>query len=491
MGIHRFKKCNFIFAVLLIGSAAFAAPPPLPAGLSEKKPPLPPGLSTPRLPSGLNQDKPVLPEGLETPSLPEGLAGSTDKEASDQYQENGWESDEPFISVSGFWDIRGGIRTQSDPYEDQFSLGETRLQLDLQKEIGPVTARLVTDFLYDPIASTQKVNLTTGTGWIDLRQANFAFSPFSFVDFKVGRQILTWGTGDLIFINDLFPKDWQSFFIGRDVEYLKAPSDSLKTSLFSDFVNLDVIFSPSFDPDRYINGERVSYFNPALGGIAGQNAVISVDRLNSPEWALRLYKTIGVTELALYGYDGFWKSPAGLNPATGQATYPDLSTLGASIRRPFLRGIANAEVGYYYSRDADAGSNPLVRNSEMRFLLGYEQEIIQDLSLGFQYYVEWMQNYGNYENNLMPGAPKQDEVRHLLTTRLTWLTLNQNLIWSLFTFYSPSDQDVYFRPKVSYKVTDNWLAELGGNFFVGKKDYTFFGQFENNNNIYAAVTYGF
>ncbi|WP_263458700.1 hypothetical protein [Bathymodiolus japonicus methanotrophic gill symbiont] len=28
--------------------------------------------------------------------------------------------------MSGFWDIRGGVRTQNDPYEDQFSLGETR-----------------------------------------------------------------------------------------------------------------------------------------------------------------------------------------------------------------------------------------------------------------------------------------------------------------------------------------------------------------------------
>ena len=34
--------------------------------------------------------------------------------------------------------------------------------------------------------------------------------------------------------NILFPKDWQSFFSGRDDEYLKAPSDSLRFTYYFD-----------------------------------------------------------------------------------------------------------------------------------------------------------------------------------------------------------------------------------------------------------------
>ncbi|WP_221895381.1 hypothetical protein [Bathymodiolus japonicus methanotrophic gill symbiont] len=83
---------------------------------------------------------------------------------------------------------------------------DSPLQIDLQKDIGPVSINIVSDFLYDPIALNQHADLQTGNGWVDLREANIAFSPFSFMDIKFGRQILTWGTGDLIFINDLFPK---------------------------------------------------------------------------------------------------------------------------------------------------------------------------------------------------------------------------------------------------------------------------------------------
>ncbi len=385
------------------------------------------------------------------------------------------------------------MRTQNDPYEDQFSLGETRLQIGLQKDIGPVAINIVSDFLYDPIALNQHVDLQTGNGWVDLREANIAFSPLDFMDIKFGRQILTWGTGDLIFINDLFPKDWQAFFIGRDLEYLKAPSDALKSSFFSDYGNLDFIYTPWFNADRSITGERVSYWNPMLNSLAGRNAIIESERPDEGEYALRLYKTIAGNELALYGYYGFWKSPLGFDVNTGLANYPKMRSLGASIRRPVWKGIANFEAGYYDSYEQGSGSNPFIPNSEARFLLGYEQEIVKNFSIAVQYYVEWMQDYNGY----VSGQEKigqmvtRDEVRHVLTNRLTLLTHQQNVTWSLFTFFSPSDVDAYFRPSVAYKATDEWLLELGGNFFVGREEYTFFGQFVNNNNVYAAIRYSF
>jgi len=74
---------------------------------------------------------------------------------------------------------------------------------------------------------------------------------------------------------------------------------------------------------------------------------------------------------------------------------------------------------------------------------------------------------------------------------LTWLTMNQNLIWSLFSFYSPSDDDGYLRAKLKYKYDDNLSLELGGNLFWGDYEHTFLGQFQNNDNVYTAVRYGF
>jgi hypothetical protein len=56
-------------------------------------------------------------------------------------------------------------------------------------------------------------------------------------------------------------------------------------------------------------------------------------------------------------------------------------------------GIGNVELGYYDSRDDRAGDAPTVRNSELRLLLGYEQEIARNLTLGLQYYLERLRGY--------------------------------------------------------------------------------------------------
>jgi hypothetical protein len=62
---------------------------------------------------------------------------------------------------------------------------------------------------------------------------------------------------------------------------------------------------------------------------------------------------------------------------------------------------------------------------------------------------------------------------------------------SLFAFYSPSEDDAHLRPKAAYKLSDEILFTLGANVFLGAHDDTFFGQFEDNTNVYARVRYSF
>jgi len=397
--------------------------------------------------------------------------------------------------LHGFLDARYGRRLQADPYERDTSLAETRLQLHLVHQGEAVTAEIRSDFLYDDVSGISSPDLEKGTGWIDLREAYLLFSPVPMADVKVGRQILTWGTGDLVFINDLFPKDWQAFFSGRDVDYLKAPSDAVLLSLFPGPVNIDVVYTPRFDADRFISGERLSYWNPLLDRRAGEDAIIDPvrpdDWFEDDEIALRLSKVLGGYELALYGYDGFWKSPNGFDADTLRAAFAKLRVYGASARGAFLGGIANAEAGYYDSREDHSGDDPYLPNSEFRLLFGYERELVRNLSLGLQYYLEVLQDYPAYRSNLPDGQPDRDEDRHVVTLRLTKLAMNQNLNLSLFLYVSPSDEDYYVRPTVSYKMTDAWLLTAGANLFGGEKDYTFFGQFKKDTNVYAGIRYSF
>jgi len=387
------------------------------------------------------------------------------------------------IEIHGFYEIRTGYRIRKDPYQKDMSIMETRLQVDLASypEWGDLKVK---GDVYEDLVEEQ--------GDFDLREAYMFNQPLEFMDLKVGRQILTWGTGDLVFINDMFPKDWQSFFIGRDTEYLKAPSDAAKVSLFGDWANLDIVYTPQFDPDRFINGERISYWSSTLGRLAGQDAIVHTDRPNrwfrDSEFAARLYRNINNYEVAVYGFRGFWKSPGGQSGT--QAIFPDLNVYGASIRGNVGKGIGNLEFGYYESADDQSGKNAYINNSELRFLAGYTHEVGKDFTAGLQYYIEHMMDYGEYLDSL-PAGPGRDRDRHLVTLRLTKLLMNQNLRCSLFTYYSPTDKDVYMRPNLNYKASDNVALEVGANIFFGDYPNTFFGQFQNNSNIYAAVRYSF
>jgi len=495
--------------VLLIGAlgvlsaASFADEPPLPPGLApvedEKsdEPALPPGLAP--APAG-EEDEPSLPPGLEPappndteeePPLPPGLETSTEQPPSAPPNEP---LELPF-DTSGFWEARIGARTQHDTRQKHMSLAETRLQLEIERQFQGILFRVKNDFLFDPVQDDYRNDLETGRGWLDLREAYAAFTPLDFMDVKVGRQILTWGTGDLVFINDLFPKDWNSFLIGRDMEYLKAPSDAAKASLFSGLANLDLVYTPAFDADRFIDGSRVTFWNPAAGGLTGRSMRVRAERpqhwFHDDEIALRLYRNIGGVELAAYGYRGFWKSPAGTNPVNGKATFPDLDVVGASARGNFLRGVANAEFGYLRSREDLNGRKPLVRNSEMRLLLGYEQEVARNLTAGAQWYVEHMLDYPDYRRNLPAGAKRADETRHVATLRLTKLMMSQNLRISVFTFYSPTDRDAFVLPNIHYKLSDRWSVEAGANLFAGEQPHTFYSQFGPNSNVYAAARFSF
>ncbi|MFH1848388.1 MAG: hypothetical protein ABH825_04140, partial [Candidatus Omnitrophota bacterium] len=210
------------------------------------------------------------------------------------------------------------------------------------------------------------------------------------------------------------------------------------------------------------------------------------------EYALRLYRNIGSNEAALYYFRGFDKSPRSYkDQANRQLYYERQDVYGASIRGPIAGGIGNAEAGFINSREDSDGTDRLVENSMFKAMAGYSKDLGNDLKAGFQYYYEQKLDYGDYTGSLLPGDYFWDERRHLLTNRITKLYKNQTLMLSLFTFYSPSDKDGYFRPSAAYDISDRWKVTLGANLPWGEDEITEFGQMKKNRNVFVRCRYSF
>lgn len=404
----------------------------------------------------------------------------------DLWDDDEWEDEDSGSAWSGFVEAGFGSRFDRDPLlATGNTLEDFRWRIESAWDLGTSRVGLKADTGYDGIENQ----------WFaDLRDLSLSLRLGAGTDLRLGRQVQTWGTGDLVFLNDLFPKDFVSFFAGRDDEYLKAPGDAIRLTWSSSVINLDFVWTPVFEPDVYLTGERFAFFSP----FAGQNvaprprssARKPKESFDNGEFALRLFRTIDGSEYAAYAYRGFFKQPTALTTDL-TPTFAAMTAIGASVRQPAGQGLFNAEFSFYVSRDDRSGTDPLLPNSQLRFLSGYEWEALSNFTIGIQYYLEWTLDHSALLANSPTPQFEPDEYRHVITNRLTWRSARDKYTYSLFSFWSPSDRDIYLRPKFTWRHSDQWMLVAGASIFAGDKPQTFFSQLEDASNLYLRLRYNY
>lgn len=313
------------------------------------------------------------------------------------------------------------------------------------------------------------------------------------LDLRLGRQIVTWGVGDLIFINDVFPKDWNAFFSGRPLEYLKVGVDAAKLHLATPALNAELVVIPFFEPDNLPRPERFFFFDP-FASVRNRRMRDPPTTTGNTEFAARVYRRVADTDVSLYAYRGYWRQPSFRPdrfplPTQLRGFYPRLNTYGVSAQRNVGAGLLSFEAGYNDSQDDRRGTDSAIPNSQFRFLAGYQRQFANDFTVGAQYYTETLTNYASYKATFPPGLPLEDHVRHLLTLRLTKFLRYQTWRLSIFSFYSPSDQDALLVPEAWHAFTDRLSLAVGANIFMGQRPTTFWGQFDRDDNVYAVLRY--
>lgn len=376
-------------------------------------------------------------------------------------------------------------RLPSGAKAGDYPLAEERLRIELQAQDPDIDAGATVrgDLFHDDVA---------GTFDLDLREAYIDYTWKAF-DLRLGRQIVTWGVGDLLFINDFTPKNWVSFFAGRPLEYLKVGVDGFRARYSSEAINVEGLAIPIFEPDTLPSADRFFYWDP-LAAVTNRTEQKPSATVDNAELAVRVYRPVGNFDLSLYAYRGFWHSPAAIPDSLAAPTmitlvYPKLSVYGTSATGSALGGVVSLEGGYYHSRDDAGGRDPLIPNGQARFLVGYSRQVWEDGTIGVQYYAEILQNYVHYRQNLPAGFPRAAEYRDVVTVRLEQFLKSQTWRLSLMVFYSPVDDDYLMQPYTSYKVSDKLAVAAGANIFGGRHRWTMFGQFGKNDNVYTSVRY--
>ena len=374
---------------------------------------------------------------------------------------------------------------EGNPDGKDFKLSEERAQVKFEATADPFRLFIKSDAFHDNIDSHSILELREG-------YADYTSDTW---DTRIGRQVITWGVGDLLFINDVFPKDYEAFFSGRPLEYLKKWVDGAKVGLYPWFASFEVIAIPYFEPNTYPDSKRFWMFDP-MAGITDRETQDPYRNFRKAETALRIYRDVAGFDTSLYYYRGFSRQPSVMpdNPLTPTRLtlfYPELTVYGASLQGRAGDGVLSLEAGYYDSRRDRGGADLLLPNSQTKYLAGYQVQFWEDFTVGVQYYGEYLMEYSAYGNSLPPGFPKEKRLHQIASIRLMQFLMHQTLRLSLFAFSGLSDGDYLINPEVKYNLTDAIWAAIGGTFFGGGKEWTQFGQLDKNDNVYTQLRYEF
>ncbi len=410
----------------------------------------------------------------------------------DDFSENSeGSSKQSGFNFSGFFEIeqganitgQGPLQRQDDPQD--YVMANRRLRLESSKTIDNGGAFAKIDFVRDEISDRS---------YIDIRELRVYHKLFPWSDLSVGKQVSTWGVGDMLFINDLFPKNWVANFQGRDMEYLKDSSYSARMTNYFGENTLDIVYTPKFSPDTIPTGCSFSTYNPNSGVLISDSTCAqesSSDRRSNSykdgEVAAMFKRSLLGQEIALYFYQGYYKAPKGLKMESGQLAphYPRLTVAGASTEGQIGWGILTGEIGHYNSHEDKDGNNPLIENSTLKYLLGYKMDLSANWSTGVQWYQEKMLDYDSYKA-ANSSIYRKDELQNTFTLRLTHKAQQETLISNLFAYYRPQDKDSFIKLDITKKINDDFAVTGGANIFTGKDNYENreFGMLRNDDNVF-------
>ncbi len=390
----------------------------------------------------------------------------------------------------GYVESSFGARASDDgPIQDRNVLEESRLLIekDFYGNNGEVlnVGILATT---DPDRNQSEIELREGSIFLPLSRS---------VELKAGRQVLSWGPSQFEFINDHFAKDFRSFFVGRDLDFLKAPNDAAKLSYYGDMANIDLVVTPSFEPDRLPAGDVIPVYDPRT-----QQLVSSVPGADTPprprrpessldngEIHLRMNKMLGRWEAALYGYRGFIGQPSAFDRSNPY--HAELASAGFSLRGPMMGGVVWAEGSYDDVREDGAGDTGNLPPSRANLGVGMRYRTAPTVNYMVQAISSWQIDAAGYRSALGPDHPGTDRVRHRLqvaTTRDYW---SDRLTVEMRGFAGLTEEDWHARLKGTYEYSDAVTLSSGVLLYGAGQPTSRFGVLDEHDLAFARLRYGF
>ena len=189
-----------------------------------------------------------------------------------------------------------------------------------------------------------------------------------------------------------------------------------------------------------------------------------------------------------------------------------IEVLGGTFSKTITEGIVipglgkgwtlRGELAYIKGDAMNIGTDGVIKQTgsctvdvdQLNYVFGFDKTFFTNWQFSFQFIQMWAKAREEYDKRLytlLNGATRGplDKLETTLTVMLATDFLHERLKPQVLVLYG-DDNDWRISPKVSYEISDQWLATLGLHIFEGKECYLN-GQFDKNDEIFAELKYTF
>ncbi len=330
-----------------------------------------------------------------------------------------------------------------------------------------------------------------------LRQAyiDIFFDDF---DLRVGKQQIIWGKADGVFITDIVsPKDLSEFLL-RDFEEIRQGITALKADYYIGDHTLELVLVPTFTATRL--PEIGSQWRPTMDFPVQPTFDYSEEdvaaKLENGEVFVKFSGMTSSIDFELMaGY--MWDDDPSIHitkmidPATMQLSgltvkpkHNRLTVGGGSFSTTLGGFVVRGEGAYYggklHNTEHPAATDGLTMKDYIHYLVGVDRTIG-----GVRMSAQFVQQVILEHREPLLA----EQYTNTLTLLVSKDFLRETLRLDLFSYIGLNDSDALIRAKAVYAIRDGLEATLGADVFVG--DSGMFGQYDDNDMVYAKLKYSF
>lgn len=411
-------------------------------------------------------------------------------------------------SISGYFENRTAYRLNAPNRLSQF---RNLLQLELRDSLsdwGELYLQIWNfyDSVYDinpddfpdAVQDEYRSNLTADKAGDQTFRELYLDILLDAMDIRLGKQQVVWGEAIGLRITDVVnPQDYRDFILD-DFTNSRIPVWMAKFNYYVDDWGIELLWIPLFEPDREaLTGSDWEWtFNriePSPGmAVRFFEAEQPEADIENSETGVRITGLLSGWNLSL-SYLNVWDDAAirhiEFNPQTFNldvtGKYHRLPLWGFTFANAFgsfvPRGEFSFAQGKYYNTADPTAAEALVQKDYLHYMVGTDYSISN-----YSFTLQWVQKIIlDYDEAIYEGGTQ--------TSYSVWVQanlLNETLKPELLAIFSPSDEGWIARPKIAYNLTDTIIVTAGADLFAGP-ERSFFGQFDENDQLYTRFKYSF